>query len=497
MSSFPEYEQYDGVGLAELVRKGEVSAVELVEAAIDRIERLNPRLNAVVVKNYDRARSLAASNPRNGPFAGVPFLTKDLAMVAGDLTSFGSVFFREFRPEVTDEYQKRAAAAGLISLGRTSSPEFGLLPTTESTLHGPTRNPWDPEYSSGGSSGGSAAATAARMVPMAHASDGGGSIRIPASACGVFGFKPTRGLMPRFPGSAADYLSVDLAVTRTVRDTAVLLDATCGAVPGSVYQTAAPLHPFSAAPESNPRPLRIAFSTVDHRGAVASDDTVAAVTDAADTLAGLGHQLVEASPAIDGQALAEAFIVVWESLAESIFTIIMAEASKQRAGALLKATLGEWRAMKVIASLDKRKSGKAAFEPFTWALADHSRRRTPAELEAAKSELQRVSHAVAAFLVDYDTLLTPVLGTPPVKIGRIDQEATWDEIIEHLFSYVAYTPVANFSGLPAMSVPTHWSKNDLPIGTHFLGRYDEDALLLSLAGQLERTMPWHDRMPNV
>ncbi|MDX2468377.1 MAG: amidase, partial [Acidimicrobiia bacterium] len=370
MPTFPEYEQYDAVGLAELVAGGEISPLELVEAAIERIEKLNPALNAVIVKHYERARSIAAAGEIAGPFRGVPFLTKDLAMVAGDVASFGSVFFRDFRPDVTDEYQKRASAAGLISLGRTSSPEFGLLPTTEPILHGPTRNPWALERSSGGSSGGSAVATAARMVPMAHASDGGGSIRIPASACGVFGFKPSRGLMPRFPGSAADYLSVDLAVSRSVRDIAVLLDATHGAVPGSAYQAPGPQQPFSTAPGSGPRPLLIAFSTVDHRGAVASTDNIAAIDATAETLAELGHEVVEASPEIDGQALAEAFIVVWESLAESIFTIIMGEASKQRAGAILKRILGEWRAMKVIAWLDKRKSGRDGFEPFTWGLAD-------------------------------------------------------------------------------------------------------------------------------
>jgi amidase len=495
VESFPEYEQFDAVGLAELVATGQIKAWELIEAAIERVERINPALNAVVVKNYGEARGVARSGAPSGPLHGVPFLTKDLAMVEGHLASFGSVFFRDYRPDYTDEYQLRTRQAGLISIGRTNSPEFGLVPTTEPELHGATKNPWDRTRSSGGSSGGAAAATAAGIVPMAHASDGGGSIRIPASACGVFGFKPSRGLMPRFPGSAADYLSLDLAVSRTVRDSAALLDATHGAMPGAAYHVPPSGQPFADAPKTDPRPLRIAFAAEDFRGGSTDADCAAAVGTTAEQLEKLGHTIVAAKPAVDGQSMAEAFMVVWQSLAESIFTIILDEAAKQRAGAMLRRILGDWRAMKVIAYLDKRKSGRDAFEPFTWGLAERSRHRTPAQLEAAKSELQRVSHIVGAFLEDYDLLLTPVLGTAPVELGEIDQTAAWDDVVEHLMQYVAFTPVANFSGLPAMSVPTYWSEAGLPIGTHFMGRFGDDALLLSLAGQLERAMPWFDRRP--
>lgn len=495
--SFPEYEQFDAVGLAELVAKGEVTSSELVEAAIERVEELNPSLNVVIAKKYGQAREIASAAPPQGPFCGVPFLTKDLAMVEGDVASFGSVFFRDYRPEATDEYQTRTQQAGLISIGRTNSPEFGLLPTTEPQLHGVTKNPWDQTRSSGGSSGGAAAATAAGIVPMAHASDGGGSIRIPASACGVFGFKPSRGRMPRFPGSPADYLSLDLAVSRSVRDAATLLDATHGSVPGSTYHVPPPERPFAAEVGTDPRPMKIAYSIADFRGGVADPDCAGAVVTTADKLRSLGHEVVETAPAIDGQALAEAFMVVWQSLAESIFTAILEEVSKRRGGTMLRRVLGDWRTMKVVARLDKRKSGLDAFEPFTWGLADRSRHRTPSQLEAAKSELQRVSHTVGAFLAEYDSLLTPTLGTPPVRLGKIDQNAPWDDVVEHLYSYVAYTPVANFGGFPAMSVPTYWSDAGLPIGTHFMGRFGEEALLLSLAGQLERTMPWSGRRPPV
>lgn len=492
---FAGYDEYDGVGLAELVSNGEVKPIELVEAAIVRVEDLNPRLNAVVVKQYEAARRLALEPLVDAPFGGVPFLIKDLAAVDGDPATFGSVFFRDYRPELTDEYIRRVLRAGLIPIGRSNSPEFGLLPTTEPTLHGATRNPWDLSRSSGGSSGGAAAATAAGIVPLAHASDGGGSIRIPASACGVFGLKPTRGRMPRYPGSPADYLSVDLAVSRSVRDSAALLDATCGNAPGDAYGAPAPERPFSEALRVPPASLRIAFTANDYRGGLTAPDCIAAVDHAVAALAELGHTVVEDWPDVDGQSLAEAFLVVWESLAESIFRLILDELEKQTAGRMLRRVLGDWRAMKLIATLDRRKSGMDAFEPFTWRLADLSRRRTPGELELAKSELQRVSHQVGEFLVDYDMMLSPVLGSPPVSLGEIDQEADWDAVVEKLFAYVAFTPVANFSGLPAMSVPTYWTGNGLPIGTHFMGRYCDESGLLALAGQLEVATPWRDRRP--
>lgn len=495
VSAFAEYDRYDALGLAELVASGEISAAELVETAIAKTEELNPTLNAVVVKQYDEARRLAAVGPSDGPFSGVPFLIKDLAFVEGDLATMGSVFFREFRPDFTSEYVRRVMAAGFIPIGRTNSSEFGLLPTVEPVLHGPTKNPWDQTRSSGGSSGGAAAATAAGIVPMAHASDGGGSIRIPASACGVFGFKPSRGRMPRYPASPADYLSLDLAVSRSVRDTAALLDATHGEVAGGAYQVAPPDSSFLAAVDSDPPPMKIAYAVDDFRGRRVDPECVAAVEVTAAALRDAGHTLVETSPNVDGQSLAEAFLAVWESLAEGIFTAILDEASKRRTGRMLRRGLGDWRAMKLIARLDKRKSGMDAFEPFTWRLADISRRRSPAQYEAAKTELQRMSHTVGTFLDEFDAHLTPVLGSPPVALGGIDQEADWDDLYEQLFDYVAFTPVANFSGMPAMSVPTFWTDAGLPIGTHFMSSLGSEASLLSLAGQLERLLPWWDRRP--
>jgi Asp-tRNA(Asn)/Glu-tRNA(Gln) amidotransferase A subunit family amidase len=495
MPSLAEYEAHDALGLAELVAKGETTASELVEMAIAQVEELNPLLNAVVVKHYERARRRAASGPGSGPFGGVPFLTKDLAGVEGDVVSFGSVFFRNFRSPVTDEYQLRLERAGLISIGRTNSPEFGLLPTTEPVLHGPAHNPWALGRSTGGSSGGAAAATAAGIVPMAHASDGGGSIRIPASACGVFGMKPSRGRMPRYPESPADYLSVELAVSRSVRDLAVLLDATHGAVPGAAYHAPPPELSFASAVEEEPAPMRIAVASTDFRGKAADTDCREAVVVTSTALADLGHKVEEAGPVIDGQSMAEAFLVVWESLAESIFTTILAEAGRRRGGAVLKRLVGDWGAMKLIAWIDKRKSGRDAFESFTWDLAKRSRKRTPAGLEAAKLELQRVSYQLGEFFEAYDSLLSPVLGAPPVALGELDQDAEWEDLIEQLFDYVAYTPLANFTGVPAMSVPTYWAASGLPIGTHFIGPFGDERRMFALAGQLERALPWFDKRP--
>ena len=496
-SGFAEYADYDAIGLAGLVERGEVTASELVEAAIEAVEQLNPQLNAVIANHYDRARQLAAQGGKPGPFRGVPILIKDLALVEGDVATFGSAFFRDFRPDVTSEYIRRVLAAGFIPIGRTNSSEFGLLPTTEPVLHGPTKNPWNVEHSSGGSSGGAAAAVAAGIVPMAHASDGGGSIRIPAAACGVFGLKPSRGRMPRYPASAADYVSTDLAVSRSVRDSAALLDLTHGEVAGGAYHVPPPGESFRTTVESDPTPLRIAFSTQDFRGRQVDFDCAAAVESVATILEESGNEVVEALPDVDGQSLAEAFLAVWESLAEHIFTLILAEASQRRAGRILRRSLGDWRAMKLIARLDKRKSGMAAFEPFTWQLADHSRHRTAAGLEAAKVHLQQVSYQLAQFLTEHDLLLTPVLGRAPVRLGEIDQEAKWDDIVEQLFDYVAFTPVANFSGMPAMSVPTHWTDDGLPIGTQFMGRSGSEETLLALAGQLERAVQWSQRRPTV
>ncbi len=493
--AFNEYDEFDAVGLAGLVAAGEVQPLELVETVIGRIEQANPSINAVIATDYQAARTLAAQGPPPGSFSGVPILIKDLMPVAGKKATFGSVFFRDFVPDFTSEVMERILQAGFIPVGRTNSPEFGLLPTTEPTLHGPTRNPWDLSRSSGGSSGGAAAAVAAGIVPMAQGSDGGGSIRIPASACGVFGLKPSRGRNPRLPAASSDYLAVDLGVSRSVRDTAALLDVIHGPEPGSGYWAPPPVAPFVQALDSDPQPLTIAFSTRDHRGQQVHQDCVEGILSTVALLEDLGHRVVEASPPLDGEMMAEAFMEVWAALASGVFQLILDVADERRLVRLMRRVLGDWWTMKFIARIDRRRSGLDAFEPFTWGLADLSRKRSQADLDSAKTVLQQISHQTGDFLVGYDFVLTPVLGSPPVALGQIDQSQDWDDLVEDLLSYVAFTPLANFAGFPAMSVPLHWTESGLPIGSHFMGRFGDEFGLLQLAGQMERSRPWAGRRP--
>lgn len=493
MQAFPEYHEYDAVGLAELISTGRVTATEVVETAIHHIEARNPTINAVIRRRFDAARRQAAS-PLPGPFSGVPFLIKDLSFERGEPVAFGSVFFRDYVADQTSTLIDRFRTAGLISLGRTNTPEFGLVPTTEPLLYGPTRNPWDPRHSAGGSSGGAAAAVAAGMVPMAHASDGGGSIRIPASACGVFGLKPTRGRVPQRPLSGPDGLPVALCVSRSVRDSAHLLDAIHGAVPGDRWHAPGPAGSFAEAAARHPRPLRIAYSIHDFRGRRVDADEAEAVLATAQLCEELGHEVVEDRPEVDGDQMAAAFLLLWEAVPAGVFQLILEEAGNRRMGRLLR-RFGDFRAMQVIAKLDTRRSGRPAFEPFTWALAKRATTTRSGDLAMAYGKLQAITYEVADFMDHADVFLSPVLGSPPVLLGAIDQDRDLDELIEQLVDYVAFTPLANFTGFPGMSVPLHWNDRGLPIGSHFLGRFGEEEVLFSLAGQLEEARPWAYRLP--
>jgi len=494
MDAFSDYHKYDAVGLAELVASGEVRSGELVEAAIDRIESLNGEINAVIRTRYDDARE-RAGNDVDGPFGGVPILIKDLIVDDGVPVSFGSVLFRDFVGDAEPVFMERVRGAGFIELGRTNTPEFGFLPTTEPVLNGPTKNPWNLDYSPGGSSGGAAAAVASGMVPLAQASDGGGSIRIPASNCGLFGLKPSRGRNPRSPADSSDYLSVELSVSRSVRDSAAMLDAVHGAAPGDHYVAPGPSEPYLDDAARDPDTLTIAFSIHDFRGNRVHPQVEAAILETAELLESLGHHVVEDAPAIDGDAMSYAFLDVWAGLAASVFHVVLDVASERPAVRRMRSTIGDYRTMQAIAKMDSRESGLPAFEPFTWALAQRSMRQRPADFLASQTTLQAISHTAGSFLESVDVLLTPVLGSPPLRIGAIDQTRPWDEIVETLFRYVAFTPLANFSGLPAMSVPLAWTPKGLPIGSHFLGRYGDESTLLQLAGQLERARPWADRRP--
>lgn len=496
MTGFPELDDHDAVGLASLVSTGEVKPTELVEEVIDRLDRVNPRINAVVHRNDDRALAEARS-PQPGPFSGVPFLIKDLAIEEGVPVTYGSVFLRDFIAQGSSEMVNRMTRSGLISVGRTNTPEFGLVPTTEPLLHGPTRNPWNVDHSSGGSSGGAAAAVASGIVPVAHASDGGGSIRIPASACGVFGLKPSRGRMPRLPASTADFLATGLCVSRTVRDTAAFLDATHGAPVGDPYRLPPPERSFADEVGADPGRLRIAFTARSIDGTALEPQVAQAIHDSARRCEALGHHVVEAMPPMDADAIEDAFLSLWAALAESGFRLILDAAEEQRIARVIRKVLGDWRAMKVLSRIQSRGVPHDGFEPFTWALVDHSRRKTSADLALALATLQSATYAIATFFEDVDVWLTPTLGTPPVRIGEIDQSADWHDLRRQLAGYVPFTPVANFAGLPAMSVPLDWSRDELPIGSHFMARVGDEATLLRLAAQLEAAHPWAGRRPPV
>jgi amidase len=498
MEPFANYAQHDAVGLSALVADGDVHPLELVEAAAERIAAVNPAVNAVIWERIDAARLEAESGGNGGPFGGVPILIKDLVVEEGVPVSFGSVFLRNYIGGETSEFRRRVTRAGFVDLGRTNTPEFGLLPTTEPVLHGPTRNPWDLSRSAGGSSGGAAAAVAAGIVPLAQASDGGGSIRIPASTTGLFGLKPSRGRVPRRPGGSVDYLSTEHAVTRTVRDSAAFLDAVHGAAPGDRYWAPPPSAPFAEAVDRDPGRLTVAFSIRDFRGDRVHPECETAVLNTAAMLEDLGHTVVDADPGIDGASMADAFIELWAALAAHAFSLVLDTATERMTVVRrLRRVAGDRQTMRMIALLDQRESGLPAFEPFTVALAERSRRRSQADLQNAEASLQAVAHQVGDFLTDHDVFLTPVLGSPPVPIGTFDQTLPWDELIDMVYRYVAFTPLGNFAGLPAMSVPLHWTPDDLPVGSHFLGRFGSEEILLSLAAQLESAQPWADRRPPV
>jgi amidase len=464
----------DATAQAELVRTRQVKPLELVEAAIARIERLNPRLNAVVAPLYDEARR-RAEHELDGPFAGVPFLLKDLlAEYAGAPTTEGSRFLSGHYTAAEDsELVARVKRAGLVVLGRTNTPEFGILPTTEPRLFGPAHNPWDVTRTPGGSSGGSAAAVAAGMVPMAHANDGGGSIRIPASCCGLFGLKPTRARNPLGPhyGDLFCGLVAEHALTRSVRDSAALLDATAGPAPGDPYCAPPPARPYAQEIGAAPGRLRIAVTTVAANGAPVHPDCVAAVQDAARLAASLGHMVEEAAPVIDSDVVANAFITLWS------------------AGCAWG--IDDW----------TRRTGRTPspddLEPLTAALAEMGRRRTAADLLLTLQDLQAISRTVAAFFTAHDVWLTPTLAEPPLPLGSFEDPDDPIHGLRRSAAFVPFTPIANATGQPAMSVPLFWNADGLPIGTHWVGRFGDEATLLRLAAQLEAVRPWAGRRPPI
>lgn len=497
MPIFPEYEQYDALGLAELVKTKQISPRELIEAAIERIETRNPALNAVVHTTYDEAFKVARGELPDGPFKGVPILIKDLALcITGQPTSSGNRALKGWIAPIDSEIITRMRAAGLIFIGKTNTPEFGLTPYTESDALGPCRNPWDTTRTSGGSSGGSAAAVAARMTPIASASDGGGSIRIPAACCGLFGLKPTRARTPIGPiiGEAWEGCTADHVVSRSVRDSAAMLDALAGSDVGAPY--AAPHQTQAYANEilQAPGKLRIAFSTKALIGPNLKihKDCQKGLEQTIKLLQELGHEAIEDSPQIDAEQLSLDFVTM-------LFAQVRNDIDETAA------VLG-------------RKPSRDMVELTTWVLGMMGQRMSAADYVAATRRLRAMGRPLGRFFQHYDVLLTPTLSQPPVKIGELKPSATEQQLLGAIaranagwalkalnlvkqlanktFSFIPFTPLFNVTGQPAMSVPLHWNEAGLPIGMQFVGRFGDEATLLRLAAQLEQAKPWAGRMPS-
>jgi amidase len=462
----------DATAQAELVRSRLVSPTELVEAAIARMELLNPLVNAVVTPLFDEARAAAAAGPPDGPFAGVPFLVKDLiATVGGARQTEGSRLLEAHVAREDSELVRRFRKAGLVIAGKTNTPEFGGIPVTEGRLFGPARNPWDVELNAGGSSGGSAAAVATGMVAMAHGNDGGGSLRNPASCCGVFGFKPSRGRVPFGPehGDLHCRIIVEHALTRTVRDSAALLDATSGACAGDPYRLPPPRRPYAAEVDAEPGRLRIAFT---HRPLVdvpVHPECRAAVEATAGLCAELGHDVVEARPALDGEALVAAWFDLWAD-----GNAWMVAEAERRAG---------------------RAAAAGELEPLTERYRDQGRARTALEHLVRVQAIQVAARELARFFEGVDVWLTPTVGEPGLPNGAFTGTPEDPPDPARYVSFSPFARLANMTGQPAMSVPLHWTGGGLPVGTHAMARLGEEDVLFRLAGQLERARPWRDRRP--
>jgi len=468
---FEEYVRYDAIGLAELIRGGAVNAAEVAEAAIARAETVNPRINAIVERLYDTARS-AATAGLSGPLAGVPWGVKDLGHEIGGVTiTSGSQGFRDYRPAEDSLSVKRMRKAGLNLILTTTSPEFGLTVTTESTLHGQTRNPWNLERTSGGSSGGASAVVAAGIMPAAHATDGGGSIRVPAACCGLFGVKPSRGRTPVAVGRTEGWngLGVSHAVTRTVRDSALLLDLMQGPEPGSRYVAPPPKGSFlEAAGRAPSKRLRIALQLSAASGVAVDPVCVDAARDAAKLCEALGHWVEEAAPTVDAEALGTAMAVTTSSHTAAAFAA--------RAKAL------------------GRPMTKDDMEEATGGFVHLGESYTALDMVAADQAFMTAAIAVARFQETYDLILTPVLAKPPVKLGEVALNQPLSHYGANFSAFCPFTALANQTGQPAMSVPLFWSEG-LPIGVQFAARLGEEETLFSLAYELEQARPWFDRRP--
>lgn len=491
---FSEYRKLDATALSALVRRGEVSAREVLETAIERLETVNPKLNAVVHRCYDHAREVLATADRSAPFYGVPFLVKDLdGVLAGEPYTGSSRSLVDHVPTVSSELFLRYARAGLATFGKTNTPEFGIFAVTESELRGPARNPWDLDRTPGGSSGGSAASVAAGIVPVAHGGDGGGSIRIPASCCGLFGLKPSRGRMPLGPdaGEGWNGFVVPHVISRSVRDSAALLDATHGPDLGAPYVAPSPERPFASEVGRDPGRLTIGVVRGSLFGRDSSSDAAAAVDHAAKLCASLGHEVVDISLDMDRDRLVRAYLVV-------VAAGVAYQVERTR-------------------ELTGREPTPELFEAPTWFLAQAGRALSAYDLERARMDFHIGARRVAASFERVDLVLTPTLAYPPVRVGELAPKA-WERaglaflravpsrgLLERVLETMAGTALEktpntmlfNMTGQPAASVPLAWNRQGLPIGVQFVGRYGDEATILRVASQLEAAQPWFDRVPEL
>ncbi|WP_116137467.1 amidase [Trinickia diaoshuihuensis] len=474
-----EYTRYDAIGLAQLVAAKEVSSEELVQAARSAIETVNPKINAVI-EHWPAAEAGARASDGTGPLAGVPFLVKDLALsMQGKRLELGSRLARGLVAPADSWLMSRFRAAGLITIGRTTTPEFAFSTTTESALQGVTRNPWQPESSTGGSSGGAAAAVAAGIVPLAHATDAAGSIRIPAGYTGLFGLKPTRGRVSNGPALDEVFagFGVQLGVSRSVRDSAALLDAVQGGATGEPYVTAAPERSFVSEVGRDPGTLRIGFMTDPWSGDRTDPAIVAATHSTIALLEDLGHEVHEATMDLG---------VSWEAFVDMNATI-------------WTATLVGW--IEALAAATGRPIDPTTLEPATLACFRYGSDRNASSFAGALVTRNTVTRAIGAWFERYDVLLTPTLGRMPPPIGTYSAGAEHMnglEWTEHVFRHAPFTPPMNVAGVPAMSVPLEvHPESGLPIGVQFAAGFAREDMLLRLAGQLEAARPWAKRRPPI
>jgi amidase len=455
----PDLARLDALAQAGLVAKGELTALDLIDAGIARIEQVNPQVNAVVTTFYDRARGEAKGALPQGPFTGVPNLVKDLDNLEGTRATSGSRLFADNISKETDPLIAASEKAGFVMVGKSNTPEFGLLGTTESLFLEPCHNPWNLDHSSGGSSGGAAAAVASGMVPLAHATDGGGSIRIPASCCGVFGLKPSRGRIFLGGRNLPGDIGVQHCVSRSVRDSATLFALT------EMTGADAKLAPTGHVQAPGKKRLKIAFNTMNYYGSEPDADVKAALEDTAKLCADMGHEIVPVKDPMDGEAFINAFLTIWASGPSGLVKLAKENGLKP----------------------------EEVLEPWTIGLARYFDAKPDDALQVSLAHFAKVTAETEAFMADYDVWLTPVLASAPPKLGEQGPEVPFDTLYERVINYVAYTPIHNVAGTPAMSVPLSWNEAGLPIGSQFAAPVGGEKVLFELAFELEQARPWADK----